>query len=77
MDSDLAKDKLVKIIECALYCLYILDAEKLSWAQKTEMVYQELSNTLGDTLDENIISHAEYDYIIYKSKLKVQLQSLN
>lgn len=71
--SDSVRDKLIKLVEAAVYCLNVLGQKNLSHDKQIECAYQELSEAMANVIDERISKHSEYDYIIYRAKLKIKI----
>lgn len=71
--SDSVRDKLIKLIEAAVYCLNVLGQKDFSHDKQIECVYRELSEAMANVIDANTIKHSEYDYILYRAQLKLKL----
>lgn len=66
------KDKLVRIVEAAVYCLIVIGEKDISQDEQITFAYNELSEAMTDIIDEDISKHGEYDYILYRAKLKLR-----
>lgn len=71
--SDSVRDKLIKLVEATAYCLHILGEKELCHDEQIESAYRELSEAMAVVIDVDVAHHSEYDYILYRARLKLKM----
>ena len=72
-NSDCIRDNLIKLVEAAAYCLNVLGQKDLPSEKQIESAYKEISEAMASIIDGGIAAHSEYDYILYRARLKLRM----
>lgn len=70
-NSDI-RDKLIRLVEASAYCLNVLGNNDVLQDEQIGMAYTELAEAMGAIIDADVAAHSEYDYILYRAKLKLK-----
>lgn len=70
-NSDI-RDKLILLIEASAYCLSVLGNKDVLQDEQIGMAYTELAEAMGAIISADIAGHSEYDYILYRARLKLK-----
>ncbi|MBL0320442.1 MAG: hypothetical protein IPP74_14300 [Alphaproteobacteria bacterium] len=71
--KDEIENKLIRVIEAAVYSLQVLGENEINKDIGVEEAYKELSEAMADIVDSTVLLHSEYHYILYRAKLKYNI----
>lgn len=71
------RDKLIKLVEAAAYCLTVLGEKTIVKDRQIESAHNELYTAMEGVVDGPTAYHSEYHYILYRAKLKLKMHHFN